>query len=201
MKRQFLTLTVVAASAWTIYGQGLVSFNNEGTFNANDAITIGPVSYSSSAGHAGDGIGGDKSSVQLLWLPGTFPYQSWFDDANPFASAVFTGPVVFLANTGPTATFSGFFDAGVVPIGPAGTYTMQARAWYSVGFPTWAAAQSSSVNSGRSALFTVNVTASPSPINSTVFPGFSVGILGPEPSSLALAILGGALIFLFRRKE
>lgn len=200
MKWLFLTLTVVAVSILSIQGQGRVSFQNEGTFNASDAIIVGPFTHSPSAGQVGDGIGGDKYSVQLLWLPGTGYSNYQWDNLTPSASAVFTGPAVFLTNTGPAASYSGFFDAGLVPVGPAGEYTMRVVAWYNVGFPTFAAAMASGVNTGWSALFTINVNSSPSPPNSTVFPGFSVGII-PEPAPFVLVIFGGTLTFLFHRKK
>jgi len=152
MKRLLLTLTVVTISALTMYGQGRVSFNNQATFTAPDAITVNAQNQGASGGNVGDGIGNPSYSVQLLWAVGTLANQAAFDAANPTASAGFSG--VFLANTGPLATFSGFFDAGVVNIGAAGTYTMQALAWYSTGGLSYAAASAAGMNAGRSALFT-----------------------------------------------
>lgn len=202
MKKLLLTLTLVAASAVTMFGQGRVGFNNQSTFLTTDAITVSTANQGAIGGNAGWGIGGDKYAVQLLWVQGVAANQAAFDAATPVASAVFSGSV-FLANTSDLANFSGFFDAGVVNQGtPAGPYTMQVRAWYNVGAPnaTYAQALANSVNTGRSALFSVAVTASPTPVNSTVFPGFQVGLV-PEPSTLALAGLGAAAMLIFRRKK
>jgi hypothetical protein len=204
MKKLLLTLTVVTVSALTMYGQGRVSFNNEATFAAPDAITVtnnASFSQGASGGNPGDGIGGDLYSVQLRWASGTFVSQALFEAALPTSSSVYSGSV-FLANTGPLATFSGFFDAGVVPIpGAVGTYTMQAWAWYNQGFATYSSAVLGLRNAGQSDLFTVNVTAPPSPVNSTVFPGFQVWTPIPEPSTFALAGLGAASLLLFRRRK
>jgi len=199
MKKLLLSLTAGVLSVATMYGQGRVAFNNQSTFNTADAITIGLTNMGSAGGLAGEGIGGDKYSVQLRWAPGTIASQSAFDAAVTAAttSAVFTG-AAFLANTGPLATFSGFFDAGSVAMGaPAGTFTMQTWAWYSVGGVTYAGTTG---NKGASQLFQVAVTASPTPVNPTVFPGFTVTAV-PEPATFALAGLGAAALLLFRRRK
>jgi hypothetical protein len=202
MKRILLTLAVVGLSALTMYGQGRVSFNNQSTFAPADAITIGALNMGAIGGNTGWGIGGDKYAIQLRYAPGTFSTQGAFDAANPLSSGSFSG-AAFLANTGDLATFSGFFDAGVVSaIGAPGTYTMQVLAWYNTGYATYDAASVAGANSGRSGLFQVNVTASPTPVNSTVFPGFQVtGGIIPEPSTFVLAGLGIASLLLFRRRK
>jgi hypothetical protein len=203
MKRILLTLAVVGLSALTMYGQGRVSFNNQSTFAPADAITIGALNIGAIGGNTGWGIGGDKYAVQLRWALGTFGSQSAFDAANPLSSGSFSG-AAFLANTGDLASFSGFFDAGVVSgIGAPGAYTMQVSAWYNVGAAnaTYAGAFAAGSNVGQSGLFQVNVTASPTPVNSTVFPGFQVVAPIPEPSTFVLAGLGIASLLLFRRRK
>jgi hypothetical protein len=193
------TIAGVCALAMTSYGQGRVEFSNA-TFDTANYVTVGLQNQGVSGGLAGQGIGGDKYSVQLLWVAGTVLNQATFDASSPGSSATATG-AAFLANTGQTD--SGQFDAGVVNIGPAGTYTMQILAWYSGtgGFSTYAQALASgAVNTGKSALFTVNVTASPAGINSSVPPAFLVQIV-PEPSTLALAGLGAAALLVIRRKK
>jgi hypothetical protein len=182
-----------------MYGQGRVNFNNQSTFNNADAITISAQNMGAAGGLAGQGIGGNNYSVQLRWAVGTITGQAAFEAANPLSSGIFTG-AAFLANTGDLSTFAGFFDAGTVAnVGAPGTYTMQAQAWYNVGAGN-AAYNTATGNIGRSTLFTVNVTASPTPVNSTVFPGFQVSAV-PEPSTFALAGLGAAALLLFRRRK
>lgn len=202
MKKLLMTIAVAGLCACTLYGQGRVSFNNQSTFAPADAITIGTANMGAIGGNAGWGIGGDKYAVQLRWAPGVLASQAAFDAANPLSSGVFSG-AAFLANTGDLATFSGFFDAGVVSaIGAPGTYTMQTLAWYNVGNATYNAAVAAGANAGRSGLFQVNVTAAPTPVNSTVFSGFQVtGGIIPEPSTFVLAGLGIASLLLFRRRK
>jgi len=203
MKKLLLSLTIGVLSVATMYGQGRVAFNNQSTFANADAVIVGVNNQGASGGAAGNGIGSPSYSVQLRWVAGTIGTQAAFEAANPTSSGVFSG-AIFLAPTGPLSTFAGFFDAGVVPIGATlGNYTMQARAWFSTGFATYDLAVAGGRNTGQSGLFNVNVTAAPTPVNSTIFPGFTVGAapIVPEPSTFALAGLGAAaLLFLRRRK-
>jgi hypothetical protein len=172
MKRILLTLAAVGLSALTMYGQGRVAFQNQSTFAPADAITVSAQNMGAIGGNAGWGIGGDKYAVQLKWALGNFSTQGAFDAANPLSSGSFSG-AAFLANTGDLASFSGFFDAGAVTIGAAGTYTMQVLAWYNVGAAnaSYAGALGAGSNVGQSGLFQVNVTAAPTPIKRTFCQG------------------------------
>ncbi len=215
MKTLIHTLSLIAATTattLTAFAQGRVAFNNEGTFNASDAITINTGNMGMPGGLGGQGIGGDKYSVQLVWVAGSGLTQVQFDFGVQNRSQVVTGVgaggsanAAFLSVTGPVASGAGFFDAGSVPnpIGtsmPAGDYTMQVLAWYSVGFSSYEAALAGGVNVGRSPLFNVVATAPASSVNSTIFPGFTVGWI-PEPSGLSLTGLGAVAVMLFRRKR
>jgi hypothetical protein len=205
MKRLVFTLGVVAMSAMTLFGQGRVNFNN---FAAGiSPITIVGYSCSPSQGAPGDFLGSDYS-IQLLWVAGTFANQAAFDAANPNTSASFPffGTTGSAPTHGPTVDGAGLFDGGTISMnGPPGVYTMQARAWYNGGFyPTFGAALAATANPGRSQLFTVNATASPTPAPNTMVPSFPVGLLSPrvpEPSALAVASLGAACLLFFRRRK
>jgi hypothetical protein len=162
-------------------------------------------------GLAGEGIGGDKYSVQLIWVAGTGYNQATFDAANPTYGVACTGvggstaSTAFFTNTGPVATGAGFFDAGTIPSPsgysmPGGRYTMQVLAWYNVGYSTYESARAGLANVGKSQLFIADSFMPPGPADDTIFPGFSVGTI-PEPSTLALAGLGGAAMLLLRRKK
>lgn len=194
MKKLLLTLAVVATTALTMYGQGRVGFNN--TFSGT---LIGITSNASQAapgeGAAGAHLGSNYS-IQLLWALGSFATQAAFNAANPSSSLA----VAMVGTTGNDATGAGFFDGGVVAMnGAAGTYTMQARAWFNNGqFATYASAAGH--NQGVSPLFSVNVTAPPTGVNNTSVPAFVVQII-PEPATFALAGLGAAALLLFRRRK
>jgi len=196
MKKLLLTLTAVAASALTMYGQGRVFFNNSVSGNL---ISIHPTLNAAGEGAAGANVGGNYS-IQLLWAPqGTYASEAAFLAASVGSSPAFT----FFGTTGDNGSGAGFFDAGTIPtpVGtslPAGTYTMMARAWYNNGtFATYASAGGH--NQGF-VMFTQNAPAFPTQTPNTTFPAFTVGIV-PEPSTFALAGLGAAALLLFRRRK
>lgn len=203
MKKLLLTLTVVAASALTMYGQGRVIFNNQS--GGNRPVTVGAVNQGPTGGTAGQFVGANYS-VQLVWAP-----QAVYADQAAFSTAIIgSGPVLaFFGVTGgsPTTDGAGLLDGGATP-SPAGTtmpggnYTMQARAWFNNGaFGTYAAAVTGNQNAGFSQLFNITATVAPAPANiTTAFAAFTAGVV-PEPSTFALAGLGAAALLLFRRRK
>jgi len=195
MKKLLLTLTIVAATAVTMYGQGRVNFNN---YASGNNVTVDTLNQGPDGGAEGAFIGANYS-VQLLWAPGTLATQALFDAANPqvSASAVFFG----LTGGSPLTDGAGQFDGGTVPVGAVGTYTMQMRAWFNNGtFATFGAAATGGKNIGLSALFVVNAGEPPAPPIDTTVAAFKVGVI-PEPSTFALAGLGAAALLLFRRRK
>jgi len=195
MKRILVTLTAVAVSALTMYGQSRVNFNN---YVSGNAMTVGTVNMGATGGAPGANIGANYS-VQLLWAAGSYADLGLFLGANPQSSA----PVAFFGATGgsPGTDGAGLFDGGTVAFGgPAGTYTALVRAWYNNGQYSTYAAAFGTANSGQSALFAINATAAPTPAPNTTFVAFNVGII-PEPSTFVLAGLGIASLLLFRRRK
>jgi len=212
MKTFLLTIVVLSAAELTAFEQGRVLFNNTNGFDPSNAITINSYSQGGGAGLPGQGIGGNNYSVQLVWVAGTGLTQAQFDSSVQSFSQICTGvgsggspSQAFFANTGSTASGAGFFDAGSIPnpVGtgmPGGGYSAQVLAWYNVGSLTYMNALASGKNVGKSALFNITATVSPTPANSTIFPAFTVGYV-PEPSLFSLAALGAAVMLLFRRKK
>lgn len=199
MKKILVTLTAVAVSALTMYGQGRVLFNN---YVSGNAITVGADNMGAIGGAAGANVGANYS-IQVLWSAGTFADMGAFLASGPQSST----PVAFFGATGgsPGTDGAGLFDGGTVALnGAAGTYTMLARGWYNGGVnSTYAAALAANANAGESALFTIAATAAPTPAPNTTFAAFTVGTTGiiPEPSTFVLAGLGIASLLLFRRRK
>jgi hypothetical protein len=203
MKKIFVTLALVTASALSMFGQGRVAFNN---INSGNVITITNSSAFAAPGEGAAGANvGSTYSIQLLWAPvATYNTEASFLAAVVGSSSGFA----FFGTTGgsPGTDGAGLFDGSTVPspVGtsmPAGAYTMQARAWYNGGvFSTYALALAGNANTGYSSLFNLTATASPTPAPNTIFPSFQVALV-PEPSTFALAGLGAAALMIFRRKK
>jgi hypothetical protein len=196
MKKTLVTFAVIGVSALTVLGQARVAFNN--VFSGN-AITVGTPNMGPIGGNVGDGVGDDKYAVELLWKPGTITDLATFLSSSPSSS----GALGFFpgSSTGNAASGAGYFDNGLVPLGgPAGVYTFLVQAWYKVGYANFNLAAGAGANVGRSVLFQLNATASPTPPPNTVFPSFTVQAI-PEPATLALGGLGIAALFLLRRRS
>jgi hypothetical protein len=202
MKKLLLTLTVVAASALTMYGQGRVLFNN---LVSGALVTVGAQNQGASGGAAGANVGANYS-IQLYWAP----VGSYANDAALLAVALgnSTATTFFGATGGgPSTDGAGLFDGGTIPnpVGttmPAGNYTMMARAWFNTGFATFDAAKQGGMNTGY-VIFNQAATAFPAGAPNTTFGGFTVtgGSIVPEPSTFALAGMGAAALLLFRRRK
>jgi hypothetical protein len=200
MKKLLLTLTVVAASALTMYGQGRVLFNN---LVSGALVTVNPTLNQGASGGAANANVGANYSVQLFWAPvGTYANDAALFAARLGNSAAF--PFFGTTGGGPTTDGAGLFDGGTIPnpVGtsmPAGNYTMMARAWFNTGFATFDLAFQGGRNTGY-VIFNQASTAFPAGAPNTTFAPFQVGVV-PEPSTFALAGLGAAALLLFRRRK
>jgi len=199
MKKLLLTLTMVAATSLTMYGQGRVLFNN---LVSGAAVTVRAENQGATGGLTGQNVGANYS-VQLLWAPvGTYANDLALEAAAVGSSGVFQ--FFGLTGGGPSTDGAGLFDGSTIPnpVGtsmPAGNYTMMARAWYNTGGLTYATAGQGGFNTGY-VIFNQAATAFPAGAPNTTFPAFTVGIV-PEPSTFALAGLGAAALLLFRRRK
>jgi MYXO-CTERM domain-containing protein len=111
-----------------------------------------------------------------------------------------------------TGAVTNLFGAGLFSMArtlgiPAGAATVQIRAWSGAANATYedavaASMADSSVILGKSVPFNITLTASPAAGAPTqgLYPAFTVSPV-PEPSSIALGLLGLGAIALFRRRK
>lgn len=130
-----------------------------------------------------------------------------------FTAELLAGPnaanLMSVATTGfLTGAGAGYFQGGVVTIGsvaPGATAFLQVRVYdtASGSFP-WAQANPNGIW-GQSSIFSVVTGGAGSPPSTpaalTGLTSFSVGLLIPEPSTLALATLGFSVLFLRRSRR
>lgn len=174
--KKILLSAVALLAALSVQGQGTVNFANFGagwlTSRFTDA-TAGGAQLSGSW------------SVELL--AGT-------------ASGALTSV------TTAVATFTtGFFNAGVVTVPLTGSGFAQVRVWDNQGGTITSYAQASStanVRFGQSTEFAISGLAAPPspPVTMANMPGVAVNVI-PEPSTIALGLLGALGAFLIRRRK
>lgn len=190
MKKALLTLALVVVTAASGFAQGTLLFQNLG--NAAAAVTYAP---DNPAGRTGPVAATTTSGIVagLFWL-------------NPTTSAY--------EQIGAPGNFQlpGVYAGGQRNTPSPGTFTFEVRAWETAFGATYAeAAANTTVQNGRLAFLgqsapfevaTGDPTASIPPTSiAAAVPGFTVNAAVPEPSTIALGVLGvGALLLLRRRK-
>jgi hypothetical protein len=207
MKKQVLLVAALLVGVAS-YGQG--------TFNYNNLSGAGTVVQVGSPSGAGEGVMGDylgsEYSVGFYWVGGSVADDASFLAANP---ALLGGSVVsFYGNTGqgashgPTVDGAGYFDGGIVGVpGQTGTISGELFVWFNNGgaFTTYDQALAAGVNTGRSALMNIALatgTTTPLNLNQVGLQNFTVAAPVPEPTTLALAGLGGfGMLMALRRKK
>lgn len=173
MKKTIMAIICAAATVGA-FAQGSVQFANVGG-GVNAPVTQG-----------GTGVGSDFMA-QL------------YAGADAGSLAAVGSPAAFVGN--------GYFSGGVVNvpgIAPGATGTFQVRAWNSAAGASYsAAAANPSGIVGESNVFTVQTGGAGQPpgppASLTGLQGFEV-VPVPEPTTIALGLIGAAALFLRRRK-
>jgi len=181
LKKLILTAAIVGLAAYT-QAQGLINFNNRVAGVAAPIFDTDGVTK----------LLGTAFSAQLYVYAGT-------TTADSLLTAV-GSPVTF----GTTTSASGYVltsGAGIDPavnVGAPGIYTVQVRAW--AGPATSYETAFNVTECGKSNLIQVNAAASPTPTpNLTGLQSFSLTAV-PEPSTIALGVMGLSVL-LFRRRK
>lgn len=185
-------LTTVAVGA---YAQGTLTFSNRPAYVGGSAAENAVVTRGVPNVVDGTRLSGDAYKVQLYWAAGAnAPESSLQAIGNPLSFA--------------TGGAAGFFGPEVItiPVAPNSTITVQVRAWNSAGGATYEAANANLASgiTGVSPTFTITGLGDPNaqppgvPANITGLRSFFVTPV-PEPSVVALGLLGAGLLFLRRR--
>jgi len=175
MKKLLLTVSLLVAAV-TAFGQGQVIFAN----NTATKITNGTTQVAAPAGTmVGLYIGTSGAAEGSLSL---------ITSTNMFAAGLFQGGTRTLAGWG------------------GGPVTLQVRAW-SAGYNSYeeafALGSAATTFAGKSTLMNVTLTTSPTPaplLTSSGLNQFNITPV-PEPSSIALGLLGLGAVALFRRRK
>lgn len=191
--KKLLLLACSMLAAVGVYAQGTVNF-------ANGAAGVNaPISYNPGSG------------ATVLAAPGNVPGNTWL--AMLFAGPAGT-PAAGLTDTivsgAPSAlgTTPGYVLGGartITGIASGGTAVLQIRAWstslYGTSYPTTAALDGSAPGFGLSTPISVVLGGGPTPTpNMTGLTSFTIAPI-PEPSSIALGLLGLGAVALFRRRK
>jgi hypothetical protein len=207
--KAIIAIAVSVAMASAAYGGsgGALKFNN---ISATGTITIGPYS------HPGEGTVG--------YFPGSDYNVSLFYSISPISGAVdplsltlyspstvaFYGTTGTAPNHGPTVDGAGLFDAnntafvgpGIPGVTDGQIIYVEAAVWYNgPGATDYASAEALGYNTGYSQAISVRMATGTDPnlADMSAMPSFEVGEV-PEPSTIALGVLGAAAL-LFRRRK
>jgi hypothetical protein len=191
MKKVILLLASVLVGL-SAYAQGTLDFNNKNN-NTTPPINA-PVSLA-----GGALLSGTDYFVQMFAGP-----------AGTAASALAAQGIPINFRTGAAA---GYFSGGSVAITGVdfgATATVQIRAWAAASGATYAAAVAANGIYGSSTAFNVATPAYPDRTAPPPLPGSLIGLTSfsissgtpivPEPTTIALGLLGAALLFIRRRQ-
>lgn len=231
MKKLVITTAMSLGLLASSYAQGFFNFDNSdnytGDTSANGIVTIGALG-AAGEGAVGAALGSGTApnyDVGYLWLLGTAQVGnsltpnafltagaqvgnqttsgSVYGPMSPFAGS-FYGP----APTGDATDGSGLYGDGTISPATTGLpdatmITLQVVAWYDpTGTTTFLQAEADGYNVGGSSLVAIRLAAG---LDVTVakldnVSSFTVQAV-PEPSTLALAGLGGLSLLLMRRRK
>ena len=187
--KKLLLLAVLAMASLTGYCQGNLNFANAGA-GVNAPIT----NRTASTGVQAPALGARAAGVAFL-------AQLYIGPALTAESLLTTNGVSGSPQAFSTGGQAGYFTGGqriISGFGGGSTITAQVRAWNSA-FPSWEAAPVTERGQSNPVQVILAEGATPTP-NMIGLQGFDVGGI-PEPSSIALGLLGLGAIALFRRRK
>jgi len=200
MTKKVIALLAVVLTAGFAYGQGAVNFNTQ---NAGAKVTLDPSEGGAAlAGqaylaqlYAAAGAGAAESSLLAVGAP------VYFRGGNNAGYVVISGTA-----SGPSGNVPSVVNVFTAAQGGAnGPATIQMRAWETARGASWEAAGGAGApHVGESAILNLTATGGygvppATPVELTGLQGFSLRPV-PEPSTIALGLLGAAALLIRRRK-
>jgi PEP-CTERM motif-containing protein len=211
----------IVGSVASVHGQGQIVFNNY------ISASYLPVVYNSNATLAPTGLAGKNVNdagveVQLFYAPGTFSSLSSFLSAATAGGTTFINTGINTAGTTSGGTGpGGYYTAstpqvltGWTPTGVDSTVTFLVEAWQTAGQFAGGGTFATSLMTGMSGLWTEGPAPDANSNGIQPTTGIAAGFAGgppltvmsiapvPEPTTLALAGLGGlASLVMLRRKH
>lgn len=212
--KKLIAIAVMGLVTATGWAQGTVDFRNGGvTFkNLPDGVsknryvyfgTVGPGAGTPTAGSADAGRVVGTGYAAGLWYVKGLDQGGQINGARQVgATFKFRAATTADANKGTwvvTAGSSPIFTFDDVAVG--GTATLQVRVWDSSKFNTFEAAVAGGGEFGASAPFNYTVPAAGSAVDAYYMDSLRAFAVIPEPSTIALGILGAASLLFLRRRN
>jgi hypothetical protein len=194
MIKQLQAFVALASVSTVAFAQGTVNFSTS-LLGSNARVTKADGTFA----------GGSAFLAQLYAAPGTAAESALVavGASVNFRSGVTAGYV----QTSGTTSLGTTVDPVVIISAAAagGPVTVQLRAW-DAAYATYEAASSANGECGKSALLSLAVTGNPNgspptiPVDLIGLQGFKMAVV-PEPTALALVLLGGAALLIRRHKQ
>jgi len=205
--KKLLLATVLLAAVASGYSQGTVNFQN---------VNFQTPATTAANGHQNRLVYALDNSTALTgtnWFAQLY-YASGLNQAETSLNAVDLSPKKF-RDPASASGFEGTWSGGTKTMtgvaaapndgsgNPGGSATLQVRVWDGALFPTgYAAAVAGGGAVGKSVTFNYTVPAFGSPATSFFMEGLqSFTLQVPEPSTIALGILGAASLLIVRRRK
>jgi len=201
--KKTLLLSMLFASAVGVFAQGTVNFAN--------TVAFGTAAQTSTAnGHADrlvygtdntTGLSGTNWVAQLYWAAGS-------GVADSSLAAVDASPKTFFASGSQLGKWIPATKT-MTPTAQGDTVTLQVRVWDGSLFSTYALAATAATSNplvftGKSPTFSYSIpTGGTPPVTAFYMEGLQSFTIGnvPEPTTIALGVLGAASLFVVRRRK
>src|ERR1035437_871515 len=206
MKKSIVLAIVglAAGMATSSYGQGAIKLDNYNTYGPNVTYGLG------SDGALGTGVNGSYTMGVYYFLTSGNNTGVVNFDSTGIANPTTLGNLLLGTGTGTTAGFDTLatsFSLGQALSGSVfnvpGSLVTGGELWTFMIVAYNGASYATATDRGHSAACNLTTSAASNPttvLAGTAMPGFSVFVV-PEPTTLALAGLGGLSLLLFRRKQ